>query len=211
MTIRRPHGNDMVHRTSGGGERNKEGCNWSANIMFFLYRKDFYKPHNMCQFTPNVLLVLYEVPGSIPGTSSNFECGLGVERGPPSLVSTIGGSYLIEKSRIWLRKSTLIDLTGRNANHIIPSCCHLPVSCRSLVDRCGSPGSCKPQIFYLIYRYMELDIWLALDKLFNELWLMYIALLISHNTLFYQTMIGFAYWRAQNDVSLLWTIVSVTK
>ena len=46
-----------------------------------------------------------------------------------------------------LRKSTLIDLMERNANHIIPSYCYLPVSCRSLVDRCGSSGSCKPQIF----------------------------------------------------------------
>ena len=40
----------------------------------------------------------------------------------------------------------LVDLTERNANHIIPSYCHLPVSCRSLVDRCGCLGSCKPQI-----------------------------------------------------------------
>ena len=55
-------------------------------------------------------------------------------------------SYLMEKQRIWLRKSTLLDLTERNANLIIPSCCHLPISCRSLVDRCGSRGSCKPQI-----------------------------------------------------------------
>ena len=37
--------------------------------------------------------------------------------------------------------STLLDLTERNANHIIPSCCILPVSCRSLIDRCGSLGS----------------------------------------------------------------------
>ena len=28
----------------------------------------------------------------------------------------------------------------------IPLCCHLPVSRRSLVDWCGSLGSCKPQI-----------------------------------------------------------------
>ena len=28
-----------------------------------------------------------------------------------------------------------MDLTERNANHNIPSYCHLPVSCRSLVDR----------------------------------------------------------------------------
>ena len=46
-----------------------------------------------------------------------------------------------------LWKSTLLDLTERNANHIIPSCCHVPVSCRSLVHRCGSPGSYKPQIY----------------------------------------------------------------
>ena len=43
--------------------------------------------------------------------------------------------------------STLLDLTERNANHI-PSYCHLPVICRSLVDRCGSFGSCKPQISF---------------------------------------------------------------
>ena len=29
----------------------------------------------------------------------------------------------------------------RNANHINPSYCHLPVSCRSLVDRRGSLGA----------------------------------------------------------------------
>ena len=39
-----------------------------------------------------------------------------------------------------------MDLTERNANHIIPLYCYLLVSCRGLVDRCGSPGSCKPQI-----------------------------------------------------------------
>jgi hypothetical protein len=27
-----------------------------------------------------------------------------------------------------IRKSTLLDLTERNANHIIPTYCHLPVS-----------------------------------------------------------------------------------
>ena len=47
---------------------------------------------------------------------------------------------------IWLRKSTLLNLTERNANHIIPSYCHLPVSCISLVNRCGSIGSYKSQI-----------------------------------------------------------------
>ena len=32
----------------------------------------------------------HEVAGSIPGTSTNFKCGLGLELGPPSLVRTIG-------------------------------------------------------------------------------------------------------------------------
>ena len=32
----------------------------------------------------------HEVAGSIPGTSTNFKCGLGLERSPPSLVRTIG-------------------------------------------------------------------------------------------------------------------------
>ena len=45
-------------------------------------------------------------------------------------------SYLIDKQRIWIRNATLLDLTERNVNHIIPSYCHLPS--RSLVDRCGS-------------------------------------------------------------------------
>ena len=37
-----------------------------------------------------------------------------------------------------------------NSNHILPSYCHLPVSCRSLVDWRGSLGSYKPQIFKII-------------------------------------------------------------
>ena len=42
-----------------------------------------------------------------------------------------------------------IHLMLRNANHIIPLCCHLPVSFRSLVDWCGFPVSYKLQIFIL--------------------------------------------------------------
>ena len=38
----------------------------------------------------------HEVAGSIPGTFTNFKCGLGMEQGSPSLVRT-SGSYLIEK------------------------------------------------------------------------------------------------------------------
>ena len=32
----------------------------------------------------------HEVTGSIPGTFHNFKCGLGLERGLPRLVRTIG-------------------------------------------------------------------------------------------------------------------------
>ena len=32
----------------------------------------------------------HEVAGSIPGNSTNFKCGFGLERGPPSLMRTIG-------------------------------------------------------------------------------------------------------------------------
>ena len=48
---------------------------------------------------------------------------------------------------MWLKKSTLIDFMERNDNHIIPFYCHVPVSFRSLVDRCG----CKPRIYYFFY------------------------------------------------------------
>ena len=54
------------------------------------------------------------------------KCGLGLERGPPNLVRTIG--YLLDGEVAELRKSTLLDLTERIANPIIPPCCHLPVS-----------------------------------------------------------------------------------
>ena len=45
-----------------------------------------------------------------------------------------------------IKKVDILDLTEHNANHIIPSYWHVPVSCRSLVDRCGSLGSCNSQI-----------------------------------------------------------------
>ena len=53
-----------------------------------------------------------------------------------------------------------------NANHIILSCCHLPVSCRNLVDWCGSLGSCLPQIELFnspvkIPASLEHTIWIA--------------------------------------------------
>ena len=53
--------------------------------------------------------------------------------------------------QVGLRKLTLLDLRERNVNHIIPSYCHLPVSYRSLRDRCGSLGSCKPQTYFYYF------------------------------------------------------------
>ena len=41
----------------------------------------------------------------------------------------------------------------RNAYHITQSHCHLPVSCRSLLDRYDSLGSCKQQIRCYYYYY----------------------------------------------------------
>ena len=46
----------------------------------------------------------------------------------------------------------ILDLTERNANHIILSYCHLPVSCRSLVDRCGSLGAVSHRFNFLILK-----------------------------------------------------------
>ena len=42
----------------------------------------------------------------------------------------------------------MIDLTECNSNHIISSGCDLPVSCRSLVNRCGSLGSRKSHLIF---------------------------------------------------------------
>ena len=39
-----------------------------------------------------------------------------------------------QSTTVYFCYSTLIDLLESNANHIIPSYCHLPVGCRSLVD-----------------------------------------------------------------------------
>ena len=36
------------------------------------------------------LITDHEVAGWIPDTSTNLKCGLGLERGPPSLLRTIG-------------------------------------------------------------------------------------------------------------------------
>ena len=93
----------------------------------------------------------------------NFKCGLDLERVHPASWGQLG-SYLMENWRIWLRKSKLIDLTERNGNHIIPLYCHRPVSCRSLVDRCGSLGSCKPQIYFLKfnnYYSAKIEFWVC--------------------------------------------------
>ena len=63
----------------------------------------FNKELQLCQTKQLVswlacLTTDHEVAGSIPGISTIFKCGLGLERGPPSLVRTIG--QLIKKVEI---------------------------------------------------------------------------------------------------------------
>ena len=53
---------------------------------------------------------------------------------------------------------TLIELTDSNANHIISPYYHLLISCRSLVDRCGSLGNSRPHVyFHLILNVFVID------------------------------------------------------
>ena len=47
----------------------------------------------------------------------------------------------------WEVGETLLDLE-LNANHLIPSYCHLPVIWKILVNRCGSLVGCKPQTYF---------------------------------------------------------------
>ena len=72
--------------------------------------------------------------------------GVHMAKNPERSLESTKYYYLILLLSSSSLKSTLIDLMERNANHIIPSYCYLPASCRSLTDRCGSLGSCKPQI-----------------------------------------------------------------
>ena len=47
-------------------------------------------------------------------------------------------------------------MTEFNVNHIIPSLCHLQVSCKSLIGRCCSLGCCKSEIWLLIFKNCNL-------------------------------------------------------
>jgi hypothetical protein len=55
-------------------------------------------------------------------------------------------SYLSENLRMWLRKSTLIESRKRNTKNLIPLYCHVPVSCRNIVEGYEFLGSWKLQI-----------------------------------------------------------------
>ena len=63
-------------------------------VIWCIYRHIDLKQEMHVIIQPNVGLVVsmsdHEVAGSIPGTSTNFKFGIGLERGPPRLVSTIG-------------------------------------------------------------------------------------------------------------------------
>ena len=54
-----------------------------------LSRSRIARPLLQTQPPLECLTTNHEAAGSIPGTSTNFKCGLGLERGPPSLVRTI--------------------------------------------------------------------------------------------------------------------------
>ena len=58
-----------------------------------------------------------------------------------STLMPIVNLFLKNEHILFAVNMTLLDFMERNANHIIPTCCHLPVSCRSLVDRFGSLGT----------------------------------------------------------------------
>ena len=53
----------------------------------------------------------HEISGSIPGTSTNFKCGLGLERAPPRLLRTIG-SLLDWVVADLIKKVDIIRLVG---------------------------------------------------------------------------------------------------
>ena len=55
-----------------------------GNILFIIYLPSRWSSGQHYPTTD------HEVAGSITGTSTNFKFGLGLERGPPSLVRTIG-------------------------------------------------------------------------------------------------------------------------
>ena len=67
------------------------------NYLYFLsYKKRTFNLYYLSILNTFVglgltcLTTYHEVAGSIPGTSTNFRCGLGLERAPLSLARTIG-------------------------------------------------------------------------------------------------------------------------
>ena len=111
---------------------------------------------------PNPHLKFVEVPGIEPATSWSVVRFLVGFLLVGLFVNIL--KYLVS-SPFWLHVlpikiyRTICYLTERNANHIIPSYCHLPVSCRSLVDRCSSLGSSKPQIYFFKKHLLNEMIW----------------------------------------------------
>ena len=76
---------------------------------------------------------------------------------------------------VWLRRSTLIDLTDLNANHIIPSWCHLAVSYRSLLDRLAPLGAISHRLHYR-WRYLN---WLLQSEKLDAHFLKFLSLFLQ--------------------------------
>ena len=58
---------------------------FSSSQQYYVLLISFKIPLGVSMCVTN-----HEVADSIPGTSTDFKCGLGLERGPPSLVRILG-------------------------------------------------------------------------------------------------------------------------
>ena len=81
-------------------------CSVQHSLFLFM----FFYVFSLVQWLA-CLITDHEVAGSIPGTSTNFRCGLGRERGPPSLVRTIGQLLDGEVADL-IKKVDIIRLDG---------------------------------------------------------------------------------------------------
>ena len=115
--------------------------NWRNN---FSHENSYYSTYTLhctsSSWGPH--FPLHWLSGLRVGHFHALKIGLYQEQGPPSLQRTIG------LNRIWSRKSIIIDFM----EHIITWCCHLLVSCTSLVDWYNSLGSSMLQIMKTISR-----------------------------------------------------------
>ena len=83
--------------------------NAELNLLYYYYYCYYYYYYYYYHYY--YIITDHEVAGSIPGTSANFKCGLDLERGPPSLVRTIGQLLDWEVADL-IKKVDIIRLDG---------------------------------------------------------------------------------------------------